>query len=336
MSDHDSRTPREDLIRAVFPAVEFRDASDSNLGAGYLGLLRILFSPVNEWAEIRSTWEGNFMERFAPGAWKRTISNNASKIRALFQHGMDPQIGDKPLGPIRLLEEGEHGGYGEVALLDTSYNRDLLPGLKEGLYGASHRFGVLREEVVDHPEPSESNPRGLPEHTIKEARLAEFGPVTFPAYAGATAGVRAFTDELLMRCFERDPVRLQLMFDEFEQQRMDAEDLGLLAQMTMLGTDYLAEQDEASDGSAIAGMQAVLTQLHDLSHIEVTETEPVEPMEPMDQMMSHALSEDESAAVPHLTDEPREQHPDGPATATRKATTNYLRKEKPSWLIPSR
>jgi hypothetical protein len=24
--------------------------------------------------------------------------------------------------------------------MDTSYNRDLLPGLKEGLYGASHRF----------------------------------------------------------------------------------------------------------------------------------------------------------------------------------------------------
>jgi hypothetical protein len=57
----------------------------------------------------------------------------------------DPQIGDKPLGPVMRLEEGENGGgYGEVALLDTSYNRDLLPSLKANLLGASHRFAPLR------------------------------------------------------------------------------------------------------------------------------------------------------------------------------------------------
>jgi hypothetical protein len=31
----------------------------------------------------------------------------------------------------------------------------------------------------------------LPERTIKELRLFEFGPVTFPAYQSATAGVRS-------------------------------------------------------------------------------------------------------------------------------------------------
>jgi hypothetical protein len=57
------------------------------------------------------------------------------------------------------------------------------------MYGASHRFSVLREDIVEKPEPSPSNPRGLQERTVKEARLIpEFGPVTFPAYAGATAG----------------------------------------------------------------------------------------------------------------------------------------------------
>jgi HK97 family phage prohead protease len=80
------------------------------------------------------------MERFAPGAWRKTIKERADKIRALFQHGADPMIGDKPLGPFRKLEEDDGGGYAEVALLDTSYNRDLLPGLQEGLYGSSHRF----------------------------------------------------------------------------------------------------------------------------------------------------------------------------------------------------
>jgi HK97 family phage prohead protease len=224
MSDHDSRLPRENIIRAVFfpgvgisdhlPVVEFRDATEADLEAGHLGLLRILFSPVNEWAEINSMWEGKFMERFAPGSWKKTISDNARKIRSLFQHGMDPQVGDKPLGPISLLEENDRGGYGEVPLLDTSYNRDLLPGLKAGLYGASHRFSVMREEIVDEPDPSDTNPHGLPERTIKEARLMEFGPVTFPAYAGATAGVRSLTDHFIQRCFEQDRDKLRAMFEQ--------------------------------------------------------------------------------------------------------------------------
>lgn len=221
MSEETARPQRETFIRA-HPAIEFRDATETDLEDGHLGLLRILFSPVNEWAEIKSLWEGNFMERFAPGAWRKTIKDNASRIRSLFQHGMDPQIGDKPLGPIRLLEENDRGGYGEVPLIDTSYNRDLLPGLKAGLYGASHRFAVMREEEIADPEPSEYNPRGLPERTIKEAKLMEFGPVTFPAYAGATAGVRSLTDDFLMRCFDEDRDKLRAMFEQHNDQQDNA------------------------------------------------------------------------------------------------------------------
>jgi HK97 family phage prohead protease len=213
--------PRETMIRALTPGIEFRDASETDLGPGYLGLLRVQFSPVNEWTEINSAWEGRFMERFAPNAWKKTIREQRDRIRSLFQHGMDPQVGDKPLGPIRALEENDQGGYGEVALLDTSYNRDLLPGLKEGLYGSSHRFAAMRATEVDRPERSEHNPDGIKERTITEARLYEFGPVTFPAYAGATAGMRSMADDFLMRCFQRDPDRLREMFEQATDIRAD-------------------------------------------------------------------------------------------------------------------
>jgi hypothetical protein len=98
----DQTPPRENLIRAVMPGVEFRDASEGDpLPDGVIGILRVLFSPVGEWTEINSAWEGNFLERFAEGAWKKTIRESGAKVRSLFQHGMDPQIGDKPLGPIR-------------------------------------------------------------------------------------------------------------------------------------------------------------------------------------------------------------------------------------------
>jgi HK97 family phage prohead protease len=167
------------------------------------------FSVFNRWTEINSWFEGNFLERIAPGAFKKTIGENRDRIKALFQHGMDPQIGDKPLGPIADLREDDMGAYYEVPLLDTSYNRDLIPGLEAGLYGASFRFQVMREELNDQPDPSDHNPRGLPERTIKEARLHEFGPVTFPAYQGATAGVRSLTDHFVFDEIARDPDRFR-------------------------------------------------------------------------------------------------------------------------------
>jgi HK97 family phage prohead protease len=213
MSDQTS-PQRDTVIRAFTPPVEFRSSDDLNddLGQGYIGLLRIRFSPVNEWTEINSAWEGRFMERFAPGAWKKTIKERATKIRALFQHGQDPQIGDKPLGPFHRLEEDEGGGYAEVKLLDTTYNRDLIPGLKDGLYGASHRFGAVRAIEEERPERSEHNPHGIKEVTITEARLHELGPVTFGAYEGATSGMRSMTDEFILSCFRSDPDRLREMF----------------------------------------------------------------------------------------------------------------------------
>ena len=63
------------------------------------------------------------------------------------------------------------------------------------------------------PKPPRHNPHGLPERTVKEAKVPEFGPVTFPAYAGATAGVRSMTDDFLMSCFRSDPDKLRDMFE---------------------------------------------------------------------------------------------------------------------------
>jgi HK97 family phage prohead protease len=202
---------RREAIRAVSRGPQIRAAED-----GGMPTLFGHFAVFNRWTEINSWFEGNFLERIAPGSLRKTISENRDKIKALFQHGQDPQIGDKPLGPISDLREDEQGGYYEVPLLDTAYNRDLIPGLEEaGLYGASFRFEVMREEFDEEPDASEHNPRGLPERTIKEIRLHEFGPVTFPAYAEATSGVRSLTDQFLFEQIARDPTeaRALLGFD---------------------------------------------------------------------------------------------------------------------------
>jgi HK97 family phage major capsid protein/HK97 family phage prohead protease len=193
--------PRESLVRAApgdFQLLE-HDAESMPTLVGH-------FARFNEWTEIRSQREGHFMERIAAGAFARSIADVVPK--ALFNHGKDPSIGDKVLGPITDLREDEHGGWYEVGLLDTAYNRELLPGLEAGLYGASFRFTVSADDYNAAPEASDYNPQGLPERTITEAQVLELGPVTFPAYAGASAGLRSLTDLFTFAELTADPLEL--------------------------------------------------------------------------------------------------------------------------------
>ncbi len=199
-----ARPPRDNLVRAARNAAGHKAVAvradpptegEASANANGMPTLYGYFTRFDEWTEIDSWYEGNFMERFVGGAFKKTFREQTPKV--LFQHGMDGQCGDKPLGPPEVLREEDDGPYYEVPMLDTSYNRDLVPGLEAGLYGASFRFSVMREEWVDEPGVSDHNPKGLPERSVKEARCAEFGPVTFPAYPTATASVRSMTDEWL-------------------------------------------------------------------------------------------------------------------------------------------
>src|SRR5574343_732705 len=195
--------PRDNLVRALPPApFEIRDDERG------LGTLVTRFSVYNEWTEINSALEGRFMERIAPGAFDKTFSENGQRIKVLFNHGKDPQIGDKVLGPIENLRSEADGAWAEVPLFDTTYHRDLLPGLKAGVYGASFRFSVMRENYNRKAERSDHNPRGLPKRTILEARVPELGPVTFPAYEGAVAGVRSMTDEYVLDALMAEPHKI--------------------------------------------------------------------------------------------------------------------------------
>lgn len=291
-------------FRALPKGYELRD------GDGEMPTLVGNLAVFGEWAEINSRSEGHFMEQNASGAFDKTISENRDRMRVLFQHGKDPQIGDKPLGPIESLEAHERTiDYG-VPLLDTSYNRDLLPGLAAGLYGSSYRFEVLRQSWNRKAERSEYNPQGLPERTIKEVRMAEFGPVTFPAYWGAKSGLRSLTDRMLVG-------------------RLDAEDLDCLAQMIQLGTGYIAEQDETDDEANVPRMEAVLASLAELIPVEVAEDEPAD--EPEDEEMASADERQADADVAPPTDGAGYSHPirgrrTGPVPL-------YAGKEEPSWRL---
>lgn len=196
-----STVPTENLLRATMGGVELRDGAD---GAP---VLFGHFSMFNQPYEIDSAYEGRFLEIVDPKAFAETIQADKSNMRVLYDHGFDPAIGNKPLGPIEVLRSDEAGAYYEVPLLDTDYNRNfVLPALRGQLMdgrqvgsvlGASFRFQVQDEQWTYPETRSSSNPDMLPERRITRAKVFEFGPVTFPANPSATAGVRSLTDEFI-------------------------------------------------------------------------------------------------------------------------------------------
>lgn len=217
--------PDLEVVRTTLVACSWRATDDADAGAAAaaddsLGVMDVRFSPFNSWYEINSYWEGRFLERTVPGTFKRTIAahNKASRvdahnIKTLFNHGMDFNIGDKLLGDIEELAEDPDSPRSTVRLWDTSYNRDLLPGLRSGAYGSSFMFRVVKDEWDQEPAKSDHNPDGIPERTVKEARVFEAGPVTWPASPTATAGMRcaSATDAYYDHLARRDPQRVEAL-----------------------------------------------------------------------------------------------------------------------------
>jgi HK97 family phage prohead protease len=197
-------TPVDNLFRGVADGIDLRAETDVD-GSTMYGH----FTPFDTWSEIDSWFEGRFLERTVKGAFRKTIRENRDQVKVQFDHGFDFNVGDALLGPIDVLREEDEGPYYEVPLLDTDYNRDrilpmlqgrLMSGEQRGsVLGASYRFRVVKEEWVRTPKASDHNPEALPERTIREVRLFEFGPVVYPAFPTATAKVRSLTDHFLER-----------------------------------------------------------------------------------------------------------------------------------------
>lgn len=191
--------PPKDGVRAMPPGA----LTDTGDGRTIIGRL----APANEWAEIRSVREGHFLERHAPGSFAKTFRENKPKI--LFQHGKDPQLGQRVIAEPIDIGEDEQGPYYRAEILD-GLDPLIVNGLMRGLYGSSHSFEVVREDPMVYPKKATAwNPSMLPERTIREVRVPEMGPVTWPAYAGAATTARSMSDEFYIGALTADPERLR-------------------------------------------------------------------------------------------------------------------------------
>jgi phage head maturation protease len=214
------QTPQIDVVRA-FPSRAVLRAVDPEADTPtntFDHLMEVRWSAYDTWYEIDSYWEGTFLERTVKGAFAQTIAEDRDQMKVLYDHGFDPQIGNKVLGPIDDLREDADSPIAEVPLFDTTYNRDLLPGLIAGVYGSSFRFRVQAESWAE-PGTKEwvdtgvAEWAGLEQRTITQAWVGEFGPVTFPANPTSTAGMRSRGCSLTDSYYETLKRRDETAFD---------------------------------------------------------------------------------------------------------------------------
>jgi len=120
-----------------------------------------------------------FMRR---GAFTKTLAENRDMMQVMFNHGLDPRYGELPIGTITKLEDRQYGLWAEVELHDGPDNANIVSALRSGALRAMS----VQFEPIQAPMNEEHT-----ERNIREVRLWEFGPVSFPANAAATASLHS-------------------------------------------------------------------------------------------------------------------------------------------------
>ena len=116
---------------------------------------------------------GGFREKIEPGAFAKTIKND--DIRSSFNHDLNFVLGRTTAGTLQ-LEETTKGLRMEAEVPDTQWAKDLMVSIERGdINQGSFRFASLKDEWDETDKDNIVR-------TLKEVRLFEVGPVTFPAY----------------------------------------------------------------------------------------------------------------------------------------------------------
>lgn len=142
----------------------------------------------NQWATINEPWFGDlYEEQVAPGAFRKTLAEQ--DIRALWNHDANIVLGRMKAGTLELSED-ETGLAATITPPDNAWGRPVLDAVRRGdVSGMSIAFQVVKEDWVNPDRKAQ--PGALRKRTIKEAKLFEVSPVTFPAYPQTDIGARA-------------------------------------------------------------------------------------------------------------------------------------------------
>lgn len=139
--------------------------------------------------------DGATVEALAPGAFDAVLADELTDVRALWNHDSRLLLGRQRAGTLRVSTDRDGLPYA-VDLPATTYADDLIELVRRGdLDGAS--FGFVPGEV-ERTRTDDGRTR-LVHRSV--AQLVDVSPVTFPAYAGASAALRHRQ--------HRDPIRVR-------------------------------------------------------------------------------------------------------------------------------
>jgi len=127
---------------------------------------------------------GAFVERIAPGAFKRSLKGDHD-IRAFDGHDQSKPIGRESNGTLTLKED-EKGLRVEIIPPDTQVGRDIAENVRTGLLdGMSFGFTMEPEGVQ-----WDFKVRPAVRH-IKDVNLVEVSPVAIPAFPDTSVALRS-------------------------------------------------------------------------------------------------------------------------------------------------
>jgi hypothetical protein len=141
-------------------------------------------SVFNQETVIQS-WFDEWREEVAPGAFKKTIKEG--DIRSLFNHDPNIVLGRNKAGTLELSED-EVGLYTIIHPPENQWGQTVTDAIRRGdVTGMSIIFQPVKESWWFPDKGSKE----LPKRTLKEAKLFDVGPVTFPAFEQTDISARS-------------------------------------------------------------------------------------------------------------------------------------------------
>lgn len=167
-------------------ALTFAIQRDEAIGEdSFRGLASVFHTLIDTWVPTR----------ILPGAFTKTLQENAKRIKVLYQHNPD-----WPIGIPTRMEENSDGLDVTAKVSQTTMGKEVLQLIRDGvLTELSIGFDPVKYEMVDE------GATGLVRH-LKELRLWEISPVTFAANADArisavnSLALRLSRQEMLSLC----------------------------------------------------------------------------------------------------------------------------------------
>jgi len=142
-------------------------------------------------------------EKIAHGAFTNTIE--VDDIRALVDHDSSKILGRNKADTLK-LEENSKGLKVTITPPDTSTGRDIITSIERGdVSGMSFGFKTVKDEW--------NTVKGEEIRTLKEVKLYDVSPVTFPAYPDTTVGTRSFEQRKEKNKPEGHKERMKMQLD---------------------------------------------------------------------------------------------------------------------------